>query len=74
MVQDCYSHVRNLGVLFVHMEFVRCYWMTAVKVNHQVGLTMNSGAIGAWSELMISAPDQLAENAHYCRAWSHWLL
>ena len=51
------------------MEFVHCYWMTAIRANHQVGLTMNSGAIGPWSE-----PDQLAENARYCRAWSHWLL
>ena len=56
------------------MEFVHCYWMTAVEANHQESLTMNSGAIGPWSELMISVPDQLAENAHYCRAWSHWLL
>ena len=48
--------------------------MTAVKVNHQAGLTMSSGVTGPWSELMISAPDQLAENAHYCRAWGHWLL
>ena len=43
------------------MEFVRCYWMTVVKVNHQVGLTMNSGVIGPWSELMVSEPDQLAK-------------
>ena len=56
------------------MEFVRCYWMTAVKANHQAGLTMNSGAIGPWSELMISVQDQLAKNAHYCWAWSHWFL
>ena len=56
------------------MEFVHCYWMTVIKVNHQVGLTMNSGAIGPWSELMISEPDQLAKSAHYCWAWSHWLL
>ena len=48
--------------------------MTAIKGNCQVGLTMNSGAIGPWSELMISEPDQLAENARYCQAWSHWLL
>ena len=56
------------------MEFVHCYWMTVIKVNHQVGLTMNSGAIGPWSELMISEPDQLAKSARYCWAWSHWLL
>ena len=56
------------------MELVHCYWMIAVKVNHQAGLTMNSGAIGPWSELMNSAPDQLAENAHYCQASGHWLL
>ena len=55
------------------MENVHCYWMTVVKVNHQAGLTMNSGAIGPWPGLMISAPDRLAENAHYCRAWGHWL-
>ena len=48
--------------------------MTAVNVNHQASLTMNLGAIGPWSELMVYAPDQLAENAHYCRAWSHLLL
>ena len=48
--------------------------MTVVKANHQASLTMNSGAIGPWSELMISVPDQLAENAHYCQAWGHWLL
>ena len=48
--------------------------MTAVKANHQASLMMSSGAIGPLSELMIRAPDQLAENAHYCQAWSHLLL
>ena len=48
--------------------------MTATEANHQVGLTMNSEVIDPWSELMVSEPDQLAENAHYCQAWSHWLL
>ena len=48
--------------------------MTAIKANHQVGLTMNLGATGPWSELMISEQDQLAENAHYCQSWSYWLL
>ena len=61
-------------VLCVYMENVRCYWMTVVEANHQAGLTMNSGAIGPWPELMISVLDRLAENAHYCRAWGHWLL
>ena len=74
MVQGSYLCARNLGVLFVHMEFVHCNWMTAIKANHQVGLTINSGAIGPWSELMVSKPDQLAKNAHYCQPWSHWLL
>ena len=56
------------------MEFARCYWMTVIKANHQVGLMMNSGAIGPWSELMISESDQLAKNARYCQALSHCLL
>ena len=48
--------------------------MTVVEVNHQVGLMMNSGVIGPWSELMVSELDQLAKNAHYCQPWSRWLL
>ena len=56
------------------MEFVHCYWMTAIEVNHQVGLMMNSGVTGPWSELMISEQDELVENAHYCQPWSPWLL
>ena len=48
--------------------------MTVIEANHQVGLTMNSGATGPWSEWMISEQDQLVENAHYCQSWSYWLL
>ena len=48
--------------------------MTAIEANHQVGLTMNSGVTGPWSEQMISKQDQLVENAHYCQSWSYWLL
>ena len=48
--------------------------MTVINVNHQVGLTMNLGVTGPWSELMISEQDQLVENAHYCQSWSYWLL
>ena len=73
-VHGCYLHAQILGVLSVHMGFVHCCWMTAVKVNHQASLMMSSGAIGPWSELMIYAPDQLAENAHYCWVWGHLLL
>ena len=55
------------------MEIVCCYWMIATEANHQVGLTMNSGVTGPWSELMISEQDRSVENAHYCQPWSHWL-
>ena len=65
--------MQNLGVLAVYMENVHCYWMTVVKANHQADLMMNSGVIGPWPELMISTLDRLAGNAHYCRAWGHWL-
>ena len=48
--------------------------MTAVKVSHQASLMMSLRVIGPWSELMIYVPDQLAENAKYCRIWSYLLL
>ena len=56
------------------MEFVHCYWMTAIEVNHQVGLMMNSGATGPWSEQMISEQDQLVENAVVGTGRQPWLL
>ena len=73
-VHGCPLHVQILGMQSVHMEFVRCHWMTAVKANHQASLMMNSRLIGPWSELMMYVPDQLAENAHYCWVWGHLLL
>ena len=59
--------------LLVHVELVHCYWMTAIEVNHLVGLTMNSGATGPWPGLMTSGPGRSAESAHCRRSWSYWL-
>ena len=60
--------------LLVHVGLVRCYWMTAIGVNHLVGLTRNLVATGPWPGLMTSGPDRSVESAHCSRIWSCWLL
>ena len=40
--------------------------MTAIKANHQVGLTMSSEATGPWPGLMTSGQDRSVESAANC--------